>query len=184
MKRNHILLTVLLLLLTLLIVNNMRKGEVRRLSELTYKTGRSKGRHGGGPALPVLNKELITIKREKFRMGKKGIFDPLRYPEKKPPPPPPPAPPEPPPPAPVVEEKTPMEKAVARFTFLGFLESGRKKTIFLSGESDVFVVKEGGEFGFKYVAKKITDNVMIVTTKDGSETLEISLVENAPLTKR
>ncbi|MBE9503473.1 MAG: hypothetical protein IME96_04800 [Proteobacteria bacterium] len=183
MKRNIYIFALLFAIFAILFVRNVQKGEQGRVSELTFKTAEAKNVTGedSGEVLRI-KRELLNPKREKFRIGGKWLFEPLQFFVKKPPAPPvklPPAPPEPP-----VEVETPMEKAMATFTFLGFMESEKVKTTFLSREGEIFIVKKGDSILQEYVVKEITDRNMIISSFDGSETLDIDLVENQPLKKK
>ncbi len=82
----------------------------------------------------------------------------------------------------------PPEKKLASFIFLGFLESEKEKTIFLSKDGEIFVVKRGDTLVKKsatipqdYVVKIITDEKVVISSSDGSDLMEISLIENEPL---
>ncbi|MDH3973838.1 MAG: hypothetical protein OEV42_06125 [Deltaproteobacteria bacterium] len=86
----------------------------------------------------------------------------------------------------------PEEKKLATYTFLGFLEKEKDKTIFLSRKPDkeILIVKKGDVLIKKntsilqdYVVKKITDDKIMITSSDGSDTFNISLIENEPLKK-
>ena len=182
MKRNIYIFVILLAIFAILFVRNMQKGEQRRVPDLTFKTAEAKKFTGEdfGETLSI-KRELLNPKREKFRMGRKRIFEPLKFYVKKPPPPPPV---KLPPPEPPVEVETVMEKAMATFTFLGFMESEKVKTTFLSREGEIFIVKKGDSILQEYVVKEITDRNMIISSSDGSEALDINLVENQPLKKR
>jgi hypothetical protein len=101
-----------------------------------------------------------------------------------PPPPPPPvmAPvaPEPPPP-PVAAEPTSVQRDMARFTFLGFLKKDNRKTIFLSNDKEIFLVKKGDKISGKYDVTGLTDESLTISSlQDGGEVV-IPLVENKPL---
>lgn len=106
-----------------------------------------------------------------------------------PPPPPPPkmiTTPELPPqtisaPPPAVVEPTPLQREIARFTFLGFLKKDDKKTIFLASDRDIFLVKKGDKIAGKYDVTSLTDDALTISSlQDGGEII-IPLVENKPL---
>ena len=183
MKRNIYILAILFALFIILFVSNMQKGEQGRVSKLAFKTGEanSGSLEDAGEVLKI-KRELLNPKREKFRMGRKRIFEPLKFFVKKSPPPPVKL--LPPPPEPPVEVETVMEKAMAAFTFLGFMESEKMRTTFLSREGETFIVKKGDSILPEYVVKEITDRNMIISSFDGSEVLDINLVENQPLKKK
>jgi hypothetical protein len=75
-----------------------------------------------------------------------------------------------------------VPKAIAEYTFLGFMETGNVKNIFLTKEDETFIVKKGDTLSSDYVVQNITDDYIEISSVDGSDTMKISLVENAPLT--
>lgn len=180
MDKKTTILVALVVLLVVLFIVNARDGGPKRIAKLTFETGKAAQlKVEAPPELPQLKRDLLAREREAFRMGGKGIFEPLKFKRKKPPPPPPP----PPKPEPVPEppKETEMEKAVATFTFVGFLEAEKIKTIFLKRRDEIFVVREGDTILAQYVVKRITDNQIVISSRDESEVLEISLIENQPL---
>ena len=183
MKKESKMLVALLALLLVLFLNNLRKAEIKRVDELTYKTAQ---RQVSAPAvesgLPEIETDLLTPERESFRMGKKNIFEPLSFVKKRRPrkaAPPKPAAKKIPPPMHEV-----VLKAIAKYTFLGFMEKGDVKTIFLTKEDEIFIVKKGDTLSGDYVVQNITDDLIEISSADGADTMTISLVENAPLTER
>jgi hypothetical protein len=101
--------------------------------------------------------------------------------------PPPPLPPPPPPPpaipggaTPVVEE---VKAELARFTFLGFLLKDGVRTIFLSSNEEIFVVKEGDRFGKnrRFLVTELTPAVLTIRQNDDPRLITVPLVEQAPL---
>ena len=113
-------------------------------------------------------------------MGKKKIFEPLSFVKKRRPRKVAPAKPV------VVEAPQPLPefvpKAIAKYTFLGFMESGNVKTIFLTKDDETFIVKKGDTLSGNYVVQNITDDYIEISSTDAADTMKISLVENAPLT--
>lgn len=141
-----------------------------------------------------LRLDLLDAQRPHFAGFRRNIFQPIFKEEVKPsrvplpappvrtalpkPPPPPPvaSPVQPPPPAP-----TPVQQEMARFTFLGFLKKDGRKTIFLSSNNEIFLVKKGDKIAGKYEVINITDEALTIhVLADGSEII-IPLVENKPL---
>ncbi len=193
MKKESKMLAVLLALLLVLFLNNLRKAEIKRVDELTYKTAQ---RQVSAPAvesgLPEIETDLLTPERESFRMGKKNIFEPLSFVKKRrprKPATPKAAPPKPAPPKPAVKQVPPpmhevVLKAIAKYTFLGLMEKGDLKTIFLTKEDEIFNVKKGDPLSGDYVVQNITDDFIEISSNDGSGTMTISLVENAALTEK
>lgn len=94
----------------------------------------------------------------------------------------PPAPVKAPPPVlePVIIQ--PESAPLARFTFLGFLKRGTAKTIFLSNEKDILLVKKGDKVAGRYEATDISDQALTLTVTDTGDEIVIPLIENRPLT--
>lgn len=91
------------------------------------------------------------------------------------------APPPPPPPPPTAEQI--LRQKVAGFTFLGFLDKGGVKTVFLSSAGEVFLVKAGERFGKgqDLLAQEINATELVVRAVEGPETVRVKLVENEAL---
>ena len=89
---------------------------------------------------------------------------------------------EPPPPPPPTPEQL-LQGKVAGFTFLGFLDKGGVKTVFLSSGGDLFLVKAGDRFGKSrdLLAQDITGNQLVVRAVDGEVTVRVQLIENEAL---
>ncbi|MCM2264512.1 MAG: hypothetical protein NDI73_04900 [Desulfuromonadales bacterium] len=89
--------------------------------------------------------------------------------------------PPPPPPPPTPEQI--LQQKVAGFTFLGFLDKGGVKTVFLSSAGDLFLVKAGERFGKgqELLAQEINATELVVRAGEGSETVRVKLVENEAL---
>ncbi|WP_051361301.1 hypothetical protein [Desulfuromonas sp. TF] len=129
--------------------------------------------------------DLLTRERERFAGYQRDIFN---YPRVAPPPPkivkPPVAPPPPPletiEPAPVPPE---VERELASFTFLGFLEKENVKTIFLSSGEEIFLVKKGESFGKgnEFHVSSLTPEMLVIRRREDPRTISIPLVEQAPL---
>lgn len=92
------------------------------------------------------------------------------------------APPPPPPPPPTAEQL--LREKVNRFTFLGYLEKGGVRTVFLSGDGEIYLVKAGDHFGKgkELVAKEIGDKELVVGAAGVAEVVRVQLVENEKLT--
>ncbi|MEI7816643.1 MAG: hypothetical protein WCI45_05555 [Desulfuromonadales bacterium] len=96
--------------------------------------------------------------------------------------------PPPPPPKvivpPVTQVVVPPEAAqLARFTFLGFMKKGSVKTIFLTKDKDILLVKIGDKVAGRYEATDITDQALTLTVTDTGDEIVIPLIENRPLAK-
>ena len=144
-------------------------------------------------SLPGMESHVRLDLLEKNRVGftgfKKNIFAPIfRDLSKLPPvkrvtPAPPPPPPLPPPPPPVtLPTVSPLERELAQFTFLGLLEKDRTKTIFLSKNKELFLVKKGDRIAGKYEATVITDDALTIRALGGeSNEIVIPLIDNQTL---
>lgn len=94
-----------------------------------------------------------------------------------------------PPPAPPKAVVVPAEQVIikaetaplARFTFLGFLKKGSVKTIFLSSEKDILLVKKGDKIAGRYEAVDISDQALTLIVTDTGDEIVIPLIENRPL---
>lgn len=142
------------------------------------------------------NRVLLSLLDERHMAAaivRKNLFRPLYRDETKilplPPPPPKPLPALPPPPPPVpagtspvvAVEPTPVQRDMARFTFLGFLKKDNQKTIFLSSNKDIFVVKKGDKIAGKYEVANVTDDLLTINALGDSGQIIIPLIENKPL---
>ncbi|AMV72776.1 hypothetical protein JCM30471_12920 [Desulfuromonas carbonis] len=142
----------------------------------------------GDPAVDDthLHLELFQVNEGTFPGYKRNIFGSVEPPP--PPPPPPPkvvsapvvaAPPPPPPPQP-----TPVvQRELARFRFLGYLEKDQEKTVFLSRDKDLYLVKKGTRFGDRqeFTVGELTATRLVIQVAGDSRKIEIELAENQPL---
>lgn len=89
--------------------------------------------------------------------------------------------PPPPPPPPTPEEL--LRAAVTRITFLGFLEKGGVRTVFLSSGGELFLVKAGEAFGRDkaLVAREINAKELVIGWLQGPELVRVQLIENEAL---
>jgi len=130
--------------------------------------------------VPKVRLDLLNKKPPAYKGIRKDIFSPLYSP-----PPPAPAPkaasalPEPPP-APILP--TPIESFMGEVKFLGFLEKGKAKTVFLERKSDVFLVKSGDLIDKRFLVSRITDTQLVIkdVLREEEATLRIVEKEEAP----
>jgi hypothetical protein len=89
--------------------------------------------------------------------------------------------PPPPPPPPTAEQL--LREKVNRFTFLGYLEKGGVRTVFLSGDGEISLVKAGDHFGKgnELVAREVSDRELVVGAAGVAEVVRVQLVENEKL---
>lgn len=128
--------------------------------------------------------DLLQKNQVAFTGFKKNIFTPIFRDLSKLPPVKPVIPAPPPPPPPVVTQPigSPVERDLAQFTFLGFLELDRKKTIFLTKNKEIFLVKKGERIAGKYEAAAISDEALTIRVLGGDPTeVIIPLIENQSL---
>jgi len=85
----------------------------------------------------------------------------------------------PPPVQPVITQ--PESAPLAHFTFLGFLKKGMVKTIFLTKDKDILLVKKGDKVAGRYVATEISDQALTLTDTDNGDAIVIPLIEDRPL---
>jgi hypothetical protein len=83
-------------------------------------------------------------------------------------------------PPPVAPPET-LRSTLARFVFLGFLKKDNRKTIFLSKDKDIILVRKGDKFAGRYEAKSVTDQALTIVATDSGEEIIIPLLENQPL---
>jgi hypothetical protein len=81
---------------------------------------------------------------------------------------------------PVVVPETP-KRELARFTFLGFLKRDGHKTIFLTKDKDIILVREGDVIAGRYKAVSVTDQALSLVVSDSGEEIVIPLLENRAL---
>lgn len=128
--------------------------------------------------------ELLTREDGSSPDFKRNIFH-LQQPEPKPLPLPPPPPPLPPSAgattAPLATEE--VQRELARFTFLGFLLKDGVKTIFLSANEEIFVVKKGDRFGNvrRFLVTELNSEKLTIRQDDDPRPIIVPLVEQAPL---
>ena len=204
MNRKKLILFILLVVLALAIgLSFVFMPRQKTVQSLTYTRG---GRPVATrtPAVPPprmdekkLHLELLDASGARFAGFRRNIFRPIFHEELKriplPPPPPPPVkkaqepPPLVGPPAPppgqfpgVVEAPKPAE-TLGTFTFLGFVKKDNRKTIFLSKNNEIFLVRKGDKIANKYEVTNITDEAMTLSGGADGREIIIPLEENRSL---
>lgn len=206
MNRKKLTLAILLILLFFAILYSvLSQPKVKRAGSLKFQGKGAAGSVSNSKAfinassaqiddtklhLSILDRELSP-----FSGVRRNIFSPIFHEDAKPesksssgrinlpvPPPPPMIPSFPPvPPASQIPETTPLQRDMARFTFLGFLKKDDKKTIFLSSDKEIFLVKKGDTIAGKYEVANLTEDALTIhPLGDGGEII-IPLVENRAL---
>jgi hypothetical protein len=188
MNRQRLILAVLFGVLVLAVgYSVIRFPRQKKIDKLTNTPGSgTAGAKGSVPAGEETRVRLDLLQRNQvgFTGFKKNIFNPIFHDLSKLPPVKPvtPAPPPPPPPVVAVPTESPVERELAQFTFLGFLEKEQRKTIFLSKNKEIFLVKKGERIAGKYEAVSITNEALTIRVLDGGATeIIIPLFENQPL---
>jgi hypothetical protein len=189
MNRQKLLLSIFLVLLALSLAYSYWKiPRQKTVDRLTYTPG-STAKAKKSPSQPLppdmrVRLDLLDRQPMSFTGFKRNIFG-LSGQEKKsvaakhvrrtartvvPLPPPPPAP-----------QISPVQRDMAQLTFLGFLKKDNKKTIFLTGNNEIFLAKKGDTIMGRYQVTDISDEALTIRSSlDGTETV-IPLIENRPL---
>lgn len=194
-------LTLLILLIGLVLsagYSYMKMPQLKTVDKLKFAPGAAAPVPKAEAAAKGERLRLDLLKKENatFAGYRKNIFRPIfrentpskggRLPKQVTliPPPPPPAPPRP-----VIVEAAPVPqseipKIMARFTFLGFLQKDGRKTIFLSKDKDIFVVKQGDRLAGTFTVSSISDDAITIHVQDDGSEIVVPLVENKPLNPR
>ena len=190
MNRQKLLLLILLLLLVIAVVYAyLRMPKQQSVGRLKYTSGVSQVKIN--PETTQQNDKKINIslldtqlsrpsgyKRNIFRLAPLKSSIPVSLPPPPlPPPPPPTITPSPPPPAP----PSPVRAEMAKFTFLGFLKDESRKTIFLSKDQEIILVKKGDKIANRFEVTNLTDEALTISSTTESGQIVIPLVENSPL---
>jgi hypothetical protein len=81
-------------------------------------------------------------------------------------------------------EKTPAQVAmeeVGQFAFLGYLQKENRRTVFLTKNNEILLVKKGDRIIGKYEVADISENMMTIALGPGGEQVAIPLQQNRPL---
>lgn len=198
MNKQKLALAILLCLFCVaLFYGYLRSPRQQTVAQLTYKPGMTAKalRAGKEPVTKKDDQRFETIAFASVGIVpaeiRRNIFKPIFSEEINvpplplPPPPPPPVklpPPAPPvvtpPPAPPVDT---VGRDMARFTFLGFLKKDNRKTIFLSSDKEIYLVKKGDKIASKYQVTNVTDEALTINVLSSGNEIIIPLVENRPL---
>ena len=189
MNRQRLILAVLLGVLALAIgysiVRFPRQEKADKPSAVTAATPSGANRKSAGGVETRVHLELLQKNQESFTGFKKNIFAPIFRDLSKLPPVKPVIPAPPPPPPPPVTPPTAIntaEQELAQFTFLGFLDREKNKTIFLAKNKEIFLVKKGERIAGKYEAAAITDDALTLRRVGGDTTeIIIPLIESQSL---
>ncbi|WP_298438129.1 type II secretion system protein PulP [Geobacter sp.] len=199
MNRQRLALFLLLVVLALsLVYSYFRMPRQQTVNQLKHAPSEARtGRGAPRPSLPAddgrrVRLDLMECRQGRFAGFRRNLFTPIFHAEGKVtatpvlpvPVPPPPAsmiPKAPVPPVAAPPEPPPVVRDMARFTFLGYLQKDNRKTIFLSKDKEILLVRQGDKLAGKYEATSVTDTALTIRVlSDGSE-IVIPLVENRPL---
>jgi len=208
MNRQKLALFILLIILVLAVVwSFMSVPRQKKVATLKYAPGKTTApvqtavpaAKALKPAAPpsaasderTLRLDLLEREQSGFKGYRRNIFKPIFIDEvalmklkavaiKPPPLPPVVAPPPKVEPPPVAQPET-LQSTLARFVFLGYLKKDNRKTIFLSKDKDIILVRKGDKFAGRYEAKTITDQALTIVATDTGEEIIIPLLENQPL---
>jgi hypothetical protein len=207
MNRQKLALFILLIVLVLAVVwSFMSVPRQKKVATLKYAPGQTVApvkatapaanavKPPATPAAPTdertLRLDLLEREQSGFKGYRRNIFKPIFIDEIammklkavaiKPPPLPPVAPPPPKVEPPVAQPET-LQSTLARFVFLGYLKKDNRKTIFLSKDKEIILVRKGDKFAGRYEAKSITDQALTIVATDTGEEIIIPLLENQPL---
>lgn len=78
-------------------------------------------------------------------------------------------------------QPSPVQRDMAQFTFLGFLKKDNRKTIFLTSNNEIFLVKKGDSIAGRYEVSNITDEMLSIRSLGNGGEIIIPLIENKPL---
>lgn len=198
MNRRKLTLAILLAIFAVAVVSSFfRQPTQRTVARLKYTSGMNadalrtavKAQDGNKLRIDLLDKD-----QPRFSGFKRNIFRPIFTVEMKsslyplnavkpvlPLPPPPPSPPPP------YIEPAPAQKAmedVARYTFLGYLQKGNRKIIFLSRDNELTLVRKGDKIAGKYEVATITDEALTINLLATGEQIVVPLMENRALKRR
>ena len=196
MNRQKLLLFLVLILLIIAVgYAYFRTPRQKAVTQLKFASGGAPSDRTPREAAPKpdekkLHLELLDRNAATFSGFKRNIFwlpplkSTIRIPPPPPPPPPPPSPPPPPPPAAVPDEASVAKAEMAKFTFLGFLQKDARKTIFLSKDNEIILVKKGDRIAGRYEVANITDDVLTINSIPDGGQIAIPLLENMPLLQK
>jgi len=209
MNRQKLTLFILLIVLVLAVVwSFMSVPRQKTVKTLKYAPGQKQSAVTTAAATPALTAaaqtpapaavgdertlrlDLLEREQSGFKGYRRNIFKPifmddLRLMKQKAlafkPPPLPPVAVLPPKVEPPIAQPETLKSTLARFVFLGYLKKDNRKTIFLSKDKDIILVRKGDKFAGRYEAKSVTDQALTIVATDSGEEIIIPLLENQPL---
>jgi hypothetical protein len=189
MNRQKMALALLLVIFAMALAYSfMGRPKQRSVKKLKYTPGMRVDSYGKvNKALDdkKLHLELLDREMPRFTGFRRNIFRPVfpsemklasipRKPLKPLPPPPPP------PPVEKTHAQIAMEE-VGQFAFLGYLQKENRRTVFLTKNNEIILVKKGDKIVGKYEVADISENMMTIALEPGGEQVAIPLQQNRPL---
>ncbi len=186
MKRQKIILTILLVILGLAMTYAFWNAPRQARVASTVPAG-SAVKSPAPQKVAILDEkrkvrlDLLPRKGEAFAAPERNIF---RLTEVRPQPAPPPPVQPPPPPVverPVVKPPPLPVKPLPHFTFLGFLEKAGQKTVFLTSNNEIYLVKAGQQFGpgQEFQIAELTDENLVIHQVAGGAPITVPLTSGA-----
>jgi hypothetical protein len=191
MNRQKLLLSVLLALFVLSIGYSFwRMPRQKSIPALKYTPGSVAKTNKAHTSARLDGKQvrldLLTRATSVFSGFRRNIFQPIFQEKRKELPGRPfkiakPVPLLPPPQSTLTPQQSPMQRDMAQFTFLGFLKKDNRKTIFLTSNNEIFLVKKGDSIAGRYEVSNITDEMLAIRSLENGGEIIIPLIENRPL---
>jgi hypothetical protein len=191
MNRQKMALAILLVIFAISIAYSFVRQPPRRTVEKLKYAPRMKGVSlqipGRSPDDKKLRLDLLDREPPRFSGFRRNLFRPIfpdlsklplvaaRAVNLPPVPPPPPPPP-----------KTPAQLAMedmSRYTFLGYIQKGNHKTIFLTRDNEIILAKKGDKIVGKYEVTTISDEALTINLLQNGEQIVIPLMENRALAR-
>jgi hypothetical protein len=191
MNRQKLVLSVLLALFAISLVYSFwRMPRQKSVSSVQQAPGAATGKSvTSGRQIfgdKKLRLDLLEQPTGQFSGFKRNIFQPLFHQKSLDLPGPPPQTAKPlPMPVPSqvipVPQPSPVQRDMAQFTFLGYMKKDNRKTIFLTSNNEIFLVKKGDRIAGKYEVVNISDEMIAIRSLEHSGEIIIPLIENRPL---
>lgn len=171
-KKKFLIIIGCCLIWAAIIAYNLRAvigGNAARVRPDAQRTpGAGSGRAVSADALPALRLDLLKKPRSRYSVVVRDIFSPFKVEVAKVPPVALPQPP-------LAPLPTPLETFASQVRFMGFLEKGEGKTVFIGMQSDIFMVKAGDRIAGKFKVIEITGSTMTLMDEGNNETVTIEL---------
>lgn len=190
-RQKQILIFLLLTLVLVVIWSFLRWPRQKTVATLKQTTARQplsakiQGRANNLPSTSDLNQaqelhlELLEQVQPDLVTSHRNIFKPLfidqNQNKQKAVAPKPPTQPKPP------QIVATPQKELIKFTFLGLLHMDNQKTIFLTKDKEILLVKKGDVFAGRFKARELDEHSLRILVNDTGEEIVVPLVENQTL---